>query len=57
MEQRDMIVEFDKYCNTCEYKDTLEFREPCQECLSNPTRPYSVKPLKYKKEEKKEKKK
>lgn len=47
-------VYFDKYCETCEYKDTPEKDEPCSECLENPIKLYSHKPVNYK--EKKTKK-
>ena len=52
MEYRDKIVEFDKYCETCEYKDTKEVENPCHECLSNPTNVHSKKPVNYKEKEK-----
>lgn len=56
MEIIDKMVEFDKYCETCEYKDLKESKDPCHECLSNPTNVGSIKPMNYKKKEIKEKK-
>ena len=47
-------VYFDKYCETCEYKDAPEKDEPCAGCLENPINLYSHKPVNYK--EKKTKK-
>ena len=31
------IVNFEK-CNTCQFKDTSQDEEPCNECISNPAR-------------------
>lgn len=42
-------VYFHKYCETCEYKDTPEKDEPCSECLENPMKINSHKPVKYEK--------
>ena len=47
-------VYFDKYCETCEYKDAPEIEDPCAGCLDNPIKPNSHKPVSYK--EKKTKK-
>lgn len=50
METLDHIVEFDKYCKTCKYRDLKdeEGAEPCNECLSYPTNQDSRKPVNYK---------
>lgn len=40
-------VYFDQYCETCKHRDTKEFEDPCNECLSNPTNLYSHKPVRY----------
>ena len=50
MEQTDEMKEvyFDKYCATCANKDIAESEEPCYECLSEPAREYSHKPLNWK---------
>lgn len=45
-------VYFDKYCNTCKNKNVKEFKDPCNECLSNPINLYSHKPINYKEETK-----
>lgn len=29
----DKIVEFEKYCQTCKYKETAEEDDPCRDCL------------------------
>jgi hypothetical protein len=57
MEIIDKIVDFEKYCKTCKYKDTKEFLDPCHDCLNNPTNVNSQKPVNYKEKEKKEVKK
>lgn len=54
MEIRDKIVEFDKYCEKCRFKDKKESDEPCHECLIYPVNENSKKPVKF--EEKKEEK-
>ena len=41
-------VYFDEYCETCKYKDLKESDDPCDECLAEPARVYSHKPLMYK---------
>ena len=41
-------VYFDKYCETCEYKDAPETEDPCARCLDNPINLYSHKPINYK---------
>lgn len=56
MEYIDKIVDFKKYCETCEYKDTKEVEDPCNECLDNPVNAHTTKPVNYKKKEVKEKK-
>lgn len=49
-----LLVDFKKYCKTCEHKDKKENEDPCAECLENPMNLYSQKPVKW--EEKKNKK-
>lgn len=51
MDNKDHIVEFDKYCSTCQYKnvDDTKGLEPCNECLANPINTNSRKPINYKK--------
>lgn len=48
MEIIDHIVEFDKYCDTCEHRDLKEHEDPCDQCLSEPVNEYSRKPVCYK---------
>ena len=45
-------VYFDQYCSTCKNKNVKEFKDPCNECLSNPINLYSHKPINYKEETK-----
>ena len=56
MEIIEKIVEFDKYCKTCEHNNSKEYLDPCHECLNNPTNTNSKKPVNYKKKETKKKK-
>lgn len=55
MEVIDKFVDFNKYCETCKYKDLGGAEDPCNECLENPVNIGSVKPVKYEKEEKQNK--
>ena len=41
-------VSFNQYCNTCEYKDLDEVKDPCNECLETPVNENSCKPIMYK---------
>ena len=57
MEYNDKIVEFDKYCKTCQFKDLEKNTngdepEPCNECLTECVNEYSKKPTMYKADEK-----
>ncbi len=57
MENVDKVVEFERYCYKCKYYGLDEFREPCHECLNNPTNTNSRKPINFKEVETKDKKK
>ena len=52
MDDRYLEVYFDKYCETCKYKDVDETDDPCFGCLANPVNLYSHKPVNYKEKEK-----
>lgn len=41
------IVEFDKWCNKCRFRETHETEEPCNECLTNPARESHSKPYRF----------
>ena len=41
-------IRFDKFCKTCENKDTAEKDKPCCNCLDHPVKPNGEKPLYYK---------
>ena len=45
------LVDFDRYCPTCKYKDLKENEDPCDECLAMGANLYSHKPVKYEKKE------
>jgi hypothetical protein len=40
----EKIVEFDKYCKICKYKDLPETEDPCWDCLEDPVNVYSHRP-------------
>lgn len=48
MEIVDKIVEFDKYCPTCEHHDLPENEMPCDECLAYPFNQHTSRPINYK---------
>lgn len=41
------IVDFDKYCKTCEHRDKKESEDPCWDCLNEPVNSESHKPVKW----------
>ena len=41
------IVDFDKYCETCKHSYVDEWEDPCNECLHNPVKEDSRKPVNY----------
>ena len=43
-------VYFDKYCETCEFKDRKEYEDPCYECLAETVNLYSHKPVYWREE-------
>ena len=43
----EKIVEFDKYCDICKYKDVKGYEDPCNECLDNPVNEDSHRPVNY----------
>lgn len=45
MDSREHIVEFDKYCEHCIYKDHPDDVTPCHECLTEPVNTDSRKPV------------
>lgn len=47
------FVDFDVYCKTCAYEKRDGAEEPCNECLRNPARKNSRKPVKWKEKDKK----
>ena len=51
MEDAYKEVYFNKYCETCKFKDTKEEDEPCDECLTYPVNTHSHKPINYEKKE------
>lgn len=47
MEDNMKFVEFNKYCPTCKHYDTLEVKDPCNDCLAVGAREGSEIPEKY----------
>lgn len=52
MEQQKRIVDFEKYCKTCEYYDLKETKDPCNDCLGEGANDDSRKPVYYKEKRK-----
>ena len=44
---RYMEVDFEKYCQTCKYKDLYEKFDPCNECLDEGYNSESTKPVRW----------
>jgi hypothetical protein len=42
------IVEFERYCDICKYKDLPESEDSCDECLEEPVNVFSHRPTKFK---------
>lgn len=51
METLYKIIDFDKFCPSCEYYKYPEEADPCYKCLEEGARPYSSTPACYKKKE------
>lgn len=61
MQNAEHFVEYEKYCETCMFRDLKKNEngdepEPCNECLTYPVNTDSRKPIKYIKREEKKKK-
>lgn len=48
MEELYKEVYYSQYCSTCKHRDLPEDKDPCHECLNNPTNVYSHKPVNWK---------
>ena len=42
------LVEYDKWCEKCLYKDKKEEEDPCWDCLTTPINDDSRKPVEFK---------
>ena len=49
MEEHYKEVRFDQYCKKCKHYSLEEEKEPCHECLSNPSNLYTHKPVLFEK--------
>ena len=47
MEHEYKEVYFDQYCKTCKYFDVENIKDPCNECLGEPSNLHSHKPVNY----------
>ena len=45
-------VDFRKYCKLCKYRDVDDVKDPCNDCLGEPTNLNSCKPVYYEEDEK-----
>lgn len=41
------IVEYEKWCNTCKFRNKNEDEEPCDMCLSEPVKEDGKRPVYY----------
>lgn len=48
MDKEYKEVFFHQYCKTCEHEKVAENKNPCEECLDNPTNLDSHKPINWK---------
>lgn len=48
MEENMKIVEYEKWCPKCKHLNTPDYEDPCNECLNEPARPNSHKPVNFK---------
>lgn len=51
MELKDKEVYFGEYCPKCKHKDKGEDKDPCWDCLNEPSNTYSHKPVYWEEEE------
>ncbi len=43
----EFMVRYDKWCVKCKYKDRDENKDPCEECLENPTNINTERPINF----------
>lgn len=48
MDTETKFVWFGDYCSRCQYKDSSEGEDPCNECLGEPVNLNSHKPINFK---------
>ena len=46
-EKQQMMVRYDLWCSKCKHKDIKENDEPCEECLDNPVKDNSERPINF----------
>ena len=44
----EKIVDFQKWCPTCKYRDMKDIEEPCTNCLEHAVNANSTKPIMWK---------
>lgn len=40
-------VRYERYCQTCKFKATKQYEEPCNKCLEEYTNLYTEKPVRW----------
>lgn len=55
MEERYKLVDYEHYCGTCKHRDNSEADDICNECLCEPARIDTHKPINYKPDESRKK--
>ncbi len=45
IENTQMMVRYDKWCDRCKHRDIPENDDPCEQCLDNPINENSEKPI------------
>ena len=45
---QEKIVDFDRYCDHCKYRDLPETEDPCFDCLREPVNTFTHRPTEFK---------
>ena len=51
MEEKEFMVDFEKYCKTCKHEKLKENCDPCNDCLDYAVNTNSEKPVHYEEKE------
>ena len=47
MENKEKIVNFEKYCRTCKHSKKREYEDPCDDCLDYPVNDEGRRPVRW----------